>query len=131
MKIAIATDDGNTLSQHFGRATHYLVATIEGGQVTNQEMRPKVGHAHVGGSHGAHQTGQPHGFDAEAQNHHARMIKAIPDCQTVLCGGMGNGAYQSLKRHGIEPIITDIRTIPEAIKAYVDGQIVNRVDRLH
>jgi predicted Fe-Mo cluster-binding NifX family protein len=34
MKIAAITDDGRTISQHFGRASHYMVVTIEDGKIT-------------------------------------------------------------------------------------------------
>ena len=49
MKIAVVTDDGETISQHFGRAQHYVVLTIENGQVTGREMRDKFGHRHGAG----------------------------------------------------------------------------------
>jgi predicted Fe-Mo cluster-binding NifX family protein len=29
MKIAIVSDDGMTISQHFGRATYYVVVSVE------------------------------------------------------------------------------------------------------
>lgn len=46
MKIAAITDDGKTISQHFGRAQYYPVATIENGQIVDRELREKPGHAH-------------------------------------------------------------------------------------
>jgi hypothetical protein len=33
MKIAAITDDGITISQHFGRAPYYMVLTIENGEI--------------------------------------------------------------------------------------------------
>ncbi|MCX6012209.1 MAG: dinitrogenase iron-molybdenum cofactor biosynthesis protein, partial [Chloroflexi bacterium] len=39
MKIAFATEDRNTISQHFGRAPYYLVVTVEGGKVLKKEVR--------------------------------------------------------------------------------------------
>mgnify|MGYP001095166884 CR=1 FL=1 len=39
MKIAAITDDGVAISQHFGRAAYYLVATVEDGQIVNRELR--------------------------------------------------------------------------------------------
>ena len=45
MKIAVITDDGKTISQHFGRALHYQVLTIEEGKVVDREMRDKLGHS--------------------------------------------------------------------------------------
>ncbi len=49
MRIAVITDDGQTISQHFGRALHYLVVTIEEGKITQRELRDKVGHQHFAG----------------------------------------------------------------------------------
>ncbi len=42
MKIAIATDAGRTVSEHFGRAAHHAVLTIEGNLIVERELRPKV-----------------------------------------------------------------------------------------
>jgi predicted Fe-Mo cluster-binding NifX family protein len=37
MKIAVITDDGKTISQHFGRAPYYMVFSIEGKLVDHTE----------------------------------------------------------------------------------------------
>ena len=132
MKIAVITDDGRTISQHFGRAPYYLVATVENGTIVNREMRDKLGHAHFANEpHEGDQPGQPHGFGPAAQNRHVQMAEAIADCQALLCGGMGAGAYQSMVQRGIQPVVTEIASIDEAVMAYVEGKIVDRTDRLH
>jgi predicted Fe-Mo cluster-binding NifX family protein len=132
MKIAAITDDGRTISQHFGRAPYYLVATVENGAIVNREMRDKLGHAHFANEpHEDDQPGQPHGFGPAAQNRHVQMAEAIADCQALLCGGMGAGAYQSMVQRGITPVVTEIVSIDEAVMAYVEGKIVDRTDRLH
>jgi predicted Fe-Mo cluster-binding NifX family protein len=132
MKIAAITDDGKTISQHFGRATYYLVATVENGQIVNREMREKLGHSHfVNEPHQVETPGQPHGFSPESQDRHTRMAQAITDCQALLCRGMGAGAYASMKQQGIIPVVTDIVSIDEAVMAYASGQIVDHTDRLH
>jgi predicted Fe-Mo cluster-binding NifX family protein len=132
MKIAAITDDGRTISQHFGRAPYYLVATVENGQIIDRQMRDKLGHAHFANEpHEADQPGQPHGFGPAAQSRHVQMAEAIADCQALLCGGMGAGAYQSMQERGIQPVVTEIALIDEAIKAFIEGRIVDRTDRLH
>ena len=132
MKIAAITDDGRTISQHFGRAPYYLVATVENGAIVNREMRDKLGHAHFANEpHEDDQPGQPHGFGPAAQNRHVQMAEAIADCQALLCGGMGAGAYQSMVERGIKPVVTEIASIDEAVMAYVEGKIVDRTDWLH
>jgi predicted Fe-Mo cluster-binding NifX family protein len=132
MRIAVITDDGQTISQHFGRALHYLVVTIEEGKITQREMRDKVGHQHFAGeSHGHEEQGQAHGHGPEADNRHGRMAQAIEDCEAILCGGMGSGAYQSMLSRGIRPVVTDLTSIDEAALAYAQGTLVDRTDLLH
>ena len=46
MKIAFVTDDGMTITQHFGRAGKYLVVEIEDGKEISRELRDKFGHTH-------------------------------------------------------------------------------------
>jgi predicted Fe-Mo cluster-binding NifX family protein len=132
MKIAAITDDGNTISQHFGRAQYYLVATVENGQIVGRELREKLGHAQFANQpHPEEVPGQPHGMDAASHNKHLSMAETIADCEALLCRGMGMGAYESMKMCGIKPIVTDIASIDEAVMAYVKGNIVDQVDRLH
>ena len=46
MKIAAVSEDGVTISQHFGRAPFYVVVTVEDGKIVSREQRDKLGHAH-------------------------------------------------------------------------------------
>ena len=93
MKIAAVTEDGVTISQHFGRAPYYVVLTVEDGQVVGREQREKVAHGRGAGGH-VHVEGQAHGFDAASQDTHGRMAAPIADCQVLLARGMGMGAYR-------------------------------------
>jgi predicted Fe-Mo cluster-binding NifX family protein len=132
MKIAAITDDGKAISQHFGRAPYYLVATVENGQIVKRELRDKLGHTHfMNQPHPEEQPGQPHGMDAASHNKHLQMAESIADCEALLCRGMGMGAYESMKALGIRPVVTDISIIDEAVMAYVGGNIVDQVERLH
>jgi len=131
-KVAAITDDGQTISQHFGRAGYYLVATVEGGKIIHRELRSKMGHAQFHDQpHAADIPGQPHGMDPASHNKHVQMATAIADCEALLCRGMGMGAYQSMQAVGIRPVVTDIADIDAAVMTYVQGQIVDRVDKLH
>ncbi len=131
MKIAVISDDGSSISMHFGRAQLYVVLEVEDGQVVSREVRPKVGHHAFGDHPHAEPHVAGHGYDAASQHKHSQMAANIGDCQVLLAGGMGWGAYDSLKGYGIEPIITDIRDVDQAARAYLDGTIQNLMDRLH
>jgi predicted Fe-Mo cluster-binding NifX family protein len=132
MKIAAITDDGKTISLHFGRAQQYLVATVENGQIVNREMRDKMSHTHFQAEeHGHEEPGGQHGFGPDADNKHGRMAESITDCEALLCRGMGRGAYESMTSRNIRPVVTDIANIDEAILAYANGQIVDHTEKLH
>ena len=131
MKIAVATDDGKTISAHFGRASHYLVVTIEQGKIVSREMRDKFSHTHFADEAHVHEAGQPHGFDPTSQDRHTQMTQPIRDCEAMLCRGMGMGAYESLRSLNIRPILTDFAEVDIAITAYVNGSIVDHTERLH
>mgnify|MGYP005836084819 CR=1 FL=1 len=141
MKIAFVTDDGKTISKHFGRARYYEVLTVDNGQVLAREQREKMGHAQFAGSHDGQQEhhhnhdhhghGERHGFDAASQDRHARMALAIKDCEVVVAGGMGYGAYESMKQAGIKPVVTDLTTIDEAVQAHLAGNLKDHTEFLH
>lgn len=132
MKIAVITDDGSTISRHFGRAKYYLVATVENGAITQREMRPKPGHDHFAGQpHEEDTAGQGHGFGPAAHGRHHQMAQVIRDCEAVLCGGMGSGAYEGVQQLGIKPVLTRLTSIDEAVQAYAAGRLVNQTELLH
>jgi len=137
MKIAFVTDDGRTISKHFGRARFYEVLTIEDGTIVSREQREKMGHAQFAGDHHEHHDhhgqghGERHGFDPASQDRHARMAQAISDCQYLVVGGMGYGAYESMKQAGITPVVTDLATIDEAVQAHIAGNLKDHTEYLH
>jgi predicted Fe-Mo cluster-binding NifX family protein len=132
MKIAAVSDDGYRVSQHFGRAPYYVVLTVENGVIVNKEQREKAGH-HTFAAHEPHKMapGERHGFDAGSASRHASMAETIADCQVLLAGGMGWGAYESLKGYNIEPVVTDVENIYKAVELYLKGKLPNLMDRLH
>jgi predicted Fe-Mo cluster-binding NifX family protein len=132
MKVAAISDDRITVSQHFGRAPYYIVLTVEDGKIVSKEQRDKAGHhTFASGHHPETAPGERHGYDIGAQSRHATMAQTIDDCQALIVGGMGWGAYESLKSYGIEAIVTDIKNIEEAVKLYIEGKLPNLMERLH
>lgn len=132
MKIAAITDDGTTISLHFGRAPYYLVLTVEDGQITSRELRQKLGHNQFASQpHEEEQHGPGHGIDPASHDKHLQMSDAIADCEALLCRGMGMGAYQSMQARGIRPVVTDIEKIDEAVLAYAAGNLLDHTEKLH
>ncbi len=132
MKIAVITDDGKKISQHFGRAPYYLVLSIEAGKVVNKELRDKMGHTQFSGQHVESESeSAPHGMDNASHNKHISMADVIADCEALICGGMGMGAYESMRRLNIKPVVTQMSDAEEAVQAYIDGKLVDQTELLH
>ena len=131
MKIAAISDDEVTVSDHFGRAPLYVLVTVEDGKIVSKETRAKTGHHTFAAHHAELAPGERHGYDAGSQVRHASMMENIADCQVLIAGGMGWGAYESLESRNIQPIVTDIKSIDEAVKLYLEGKLPNLMERLH
>ena len=48
-----------------------------------------------------------------------------------IAAGMGWGAYESLKSQNIQGIVTNVGTIDEAVKLYLEDKLPNLMERLH
>jgi predicted Fe-Mo cluster-binding NifX family protein len=117
-KIAFPTDDGLTISAHFGQAHHYKIFTFEDGKVISAEIREKATHTH----------GAP---TSEGVHPGQKMIDAIQDCQVLISGGMGSPVYERAKLAGLEVILTRSQEIDAALQDYLAGKLVNVPDLIH
>lgn len=125
--IAVATDDGETVSSHFGRAQYYEVLNFSNGKVTKRERREKAGHhsfAPIEGGEGHHNS------DAHEQRHQT-MVSPIRDCQAVVVRGMGQGAVEHLRQANLLPILTALHTIDDVIGAVASGTLSSEPGRIH
>jgi predicted Fe-Mo cluster-binding NifX family protein len=129
MKIAVVTDDGQSISTHFGRARSYAVLTVRDGGVVERELRPKLA-PHLDPQAAHDDTDKTHDGPA-AHARHDQMIASIADCACLIAGGMGRGAYDRISAAGIRPVVTDLRVPDEAAIACAEGRLENLLDRLH
>ena len=127
MKIAVVTNDGQTISQHFGRAPYYAIFSVENGEILNQEMRKRgTGHFAQGETHEhEHQHDNSQGHGVGQDDKHDAMAREIGDCQVLIAGGMGRGAYKRFFENGINVMMTDKKNIQEAIKLHIEGKLEN------
>ncbi|MGQ9799627.1 MAG: NifB/NifX family molybdenum-iron cluster-binding protein [Ignavibacterium sp.] len=131
INIAAVTDDGVTISQHFGRAAYYEVFFVENGKVVKRERREKLGHHNFAHEEHHNHSGEQHGLDEHSHSKHISMAEVIKDCQILLARGMGAGAYQSMMQLNIKPVVTDIKNIDEAVQAVINNSIIDHTEKLH
>lgn len=120
-KIAAVTEDGQRISSHFGMASAYRVYTVVDGQILEEVDLAKPHHTR----HPQHE-----GHHEGHSGSHDDMFAPVSDCRVLLCGGMGEPAYQRAQAAGLEVVLTggDIRS---AVDAYLNGQLVSDSRRVH
>ncbi len=135
MKIAVVTNTGDIITQHFGRAKYYRVFTVEEGKIINDELREKfipAGHHHHHHGHGSHEHPQHGMHDQNHEERHRKMLETIQDCDVVIVGGMGWSMYNALQQAGKTVIMTNEKKVLEAVQKFVNGTLEDLGEaRLH
>jgi predicted DNA-binding protein (UPF0251 family)/predicted Fe-Mo cluster-binding NifX family protein len=116
-RVALPTDDGTTLCQHFGRAHYYRVVEITDGKVVSTELRDKFAHVHGEEHHGE--------SDVSHEEVHGRMADAAHGCDTIIAGGMGMGAINALTASGYKVMQTDMSKLDDIVEACRAGTFVD------
>jgi predicted Fe-Mo cluster-binding NifX family protein len=120
MQIAVPTNDGVSISAHFGKSSGFLVFEVKDGRVTALGMRPNGGcHPHQEHEHAC----QGHEQGAHS-DHHAGIVSTLAGCDLVLCGGIGARAVEALTSGGIRPVfVNETGSAAEIVQAYVVGTL--------
>jgi predicted Fe-Mo cluster-binding NifX family protein len=109
-RIAIATTDGISVSDHLARSTAFLLLEIEDGAITSGAYRTRA-------------TG--------ACGNHAGFVELLSGAHAVICGGIGQGAADTLVAHGIEPlVIAGGQSIDDAVNQYLAGSLALSAERV-
>lgn len=109
MKIAFPTQDGQSISAHFGRSRGFLILETQGGLITHRELRSNPQAQPV-----AHDHGEPGGGHGHGGHDHAGFARLLQDCGAVLAQGMGGGAVKALRAAGLRIFRAELGCTPEA-----------------
>ena len=119
MKIALATLNGTTVTGHFGRTKAFVVIDLADGVEVEREVR-EVGSCTQGNNP-----------DPGHRRRHHDLVDTVRDCDVVIAGGMGLPVQERLQEAEIEVVLTDTRSIDEAVQQYAAGTLVHDADRAH
>jgi predicted Fe-Mo cluster-binding NifX family protein len=115
MKIAIASDDKKTIAHHFGRALGFMIFDIQDSKIMSEEYRENIGKSN--GTCGS--------------CNHSAMINNIKDCEAVISFGMGQHIFDDLKENRIKAIVTEEKTVKDALEKFLSNELENRIEKLH
>jgi len=92
IRVAVASEDGKTVHQHFGQATQFVICDLDGPTIRVIERRPNRP------SCGGVVDGEPGHNDDLIQ----QTIDLIADCRAVVVARIGLGAQKRLEAQGID-----------------------------
>jgi predicted Fe-Mo cluster-binding NifX family protein len=131
-RIAFPSDDGETISRHFGKAHTFTVAVVQsdGEAVFEQRERRHLqpDHQHESPLFQLAEPASPHGSGPALG---FGIFAEINDCQVLIAGGMGQPAYDRATAQGLEVILTGEKTIQAALEAYRAGRLASDMRRVH
>lgn len=105
MKIAVASEDGKTISLHFGRAKGFVIIEVENSEIKSISFVPNSEPCEN------HKCDEYHGEHNSRGSKHERILKNLEGVDIVIARGMGGAIYEELKRAGKQVFVTDQRDI--------------------
>ncbi len=109
-RIAIGTTDGVSLCDHLARSAAFIVFEVEDRTIKSRSVRQR---------------------DTDQCGNHKTFVEMLEGCDDVICGGIGQGAFDSLRRHGITPVVAAARHgVEEAATLYLEGRLATTGDRV-
>jgi len=108
-RIAIATADGVSVSDHLARSAAFVVVELASGMRTTRAR------------------------GTEACGNHATFVEMLAGCDAVICGGIGQGAAVSLASHGIQALVSPGaigQSVDEVLLAWTEGRLVVTDERV-
>lgn len=121
MKIAIPTNDNETIFGHFGRTQGFRIVEIEKNKVIDSQYLTNDFTGHAQGHH-HHDHQHNHAHQAHS---HAGIFNAIGDCEIVIANGMGRRLYDDFQRTNTKVFITRETNIERAVNAFLNDELDN------
>jgi predicted Fe-Mo cluster-binding NifX family protein len=111
-RIAFATADGVTVCDHLARSAAFVVVEMNSGVPGARTTRAR---------------------GTEACGNHATFVEMLAGCSVVICGGIGQGAMDSLGAHGIRALVAPASTgapIEDVLQLWMEGRLVTSDERV-
>jgi predicted Fe-Mo cluster-binding NifX family protein len=119
MKIAVASDDGKTITGHVGKCEMFIVFDIIDKEIINVEKRLNSFTMHKTENHNH----EHHNHENHEPNRHVGIINGLKDCNYLFCCSGGHGLIDDLFSSGVQTILTEEMEADKAVKLFLDGKL--------
>jgi predicted Fe-Mo cluster-binding NifX family protein len=117
-KVAIATEDGRRIANHFRSAPIFLVYTIKKGRLSSAESRANS------------RASIPITNESSAECWKV-IDEVLGDVRVMICSGMGENAYVGLLKRDILPLLTGEEYADRALDMYLCDRLKERPELVH
>ena len=109
-QIAVATSDGVSLCGHLAKSAAFVVLGVEDGRIVSRNIRNR---------------------DQGPCGNHKSFVEMLEGCDAVICGGIGQGAFDALSACGIKPVVAaGSFAIDDAAEQYLAGSLATSGERV-
>jgi len=126
VKIAIPSDDGKSISPHFGRCRCFIIYEIEGNKIKNRTVRENLCCPHRVNVCPKTVSVQTREFIERIQN---EVLSEIRNCQVLIGRYMNQSAIDNLNSHNVKIVLVDEKEADVAIEKYLLGALVEIQDQ--
>ncbi len=127
MNIAIPSNDGLTVSAHFGRSRGFIVFKTSKQEILSEEYRENTVTGHALGQHTEH-TEEHHHQNGEHTHSHTGILGVLADCEAVIAGGMGQRLFNDLTGAGKKVFVSREENARQAVKLLLTDQLDSNPD---
>lgn len=128
IKIAVASDNGISLTGHIGRCEMFLIFDIIGKEIVKKAEKINSFTMHKTGNH-SNREHHVHHHENEGIGRHIGIINGLKDCKYLICSGAGPGLINDLNANGIEIILTEVMEAEKAVRMFINGELSSDPDR--
>jgi len=121
VKIAIPSDDGKSISSHFGRCCCFIIYEIEGNEVNSRIVRENFFCPHRVNICPKTVLVQTREFIERIRN---EAVSGILDCQVMIGRYINQSAIDNLNSHNIKIVLVDEKEADVAIEKYLLSALV-------
>ena len=115
MKIAVATNDYNSVTGHVGRCNGFLIVNIEDGKIVSTENRDNTFTHHK--QHHNHDHSNSHGHS------HSSLVEGLNDCSHLICTAAGWRLVNDFESVGKTVIFTNEKDAKFSAEKLANGTL--------
>lgn len=119
MKIAVATNNQQTVAGHIGRCKGFNIYDIDEDKIKSKEFRENTFTHH---RQGLHHDGHRYGGHGGGHGHQ-RLLEGIGDCECLIFQSGGLRMIEDLKANNIQPVLTDEKFADDAVQKFTRGEL--------